>query len=67
MQSKRKSMVEALTSTAIGFGVLMSLTLYVLPAWGLHPTISDAWGITALYTAVSMIRCYLVRRWFDSA
>ena len=67
MQSRRQSIIEIITSTVIGFAVSMMVTFYLLPAWGLHPSVSDAWGITALYTGVSMVRSYLMRRWFNRA
>lgn len=65
MQSRSLSAVEAITSTAIGFGVSLALTFTVLPAFGYHVTASHAWGITAIYTAVSILRSYAVRRLFN--
>lgn len=65
MQSRSLSAVEAITSTAIGFGVSLALTYTVLPAFGYPVTAPDAWGITAIYTAASVLRGYLVRRLFN--
>ena len=59
------SAVEAVTSTAIGFAVSLALTFTVLPAFGYAVTAPDAWGITAIYTAVSIARSYAVRRMFN--
>jgi type IV secretory pathway protease TraF len=66
MQSRRLSAVEAIASTAIGFGVSLALTFTVLPAFGYHVTASHAWGITAIYTAASIGRGYIVRRVFNA-
>jgi len=64
MQPRRLSALEAVASTAIGFGVSLALTFTVLPAFGYHVTASHAWGITAVYTGASIIRSYAVRRLF---
>lgn len=67
MQSRRLSAFEAIASTAVGFGVSLALTFTVLPAFGYHVTAPDAWGITAIFTAASILRGYLVRRAFNAA
>lgn len=65
MQTRSLSAVEAVTSTAIGFAVSLALTFTVLPAFGYAVTAPDAWGITAIYTTVSIARSYAVRRMFN--
>lgn len=65
MQSRSVSAIEAAASTAIGFGISLALTFTVLPAFGYAVTGPDAWGITAIYTAVSIARSYAVRRLFN--
>jgi len=58
------SAIEAVTSTAAGFLVSLALTFTVLPAFGYPVTASHAWGITAIYTAASIVRGYIIRRLF---
>jgi hypothetical protein len=58
------SAIEAVTSTAAGFLVSLALTFTVLPAFGYPVTASHAWGITAIYTAASVLRGYIIRRLF---
>lgn len=65
MQSRRMSAVEAATSTAAGFIVSLGLTFTVLPAFGYAVTPSHGFGITAIYTAASVLRGYIVRRAFN--
>ncbi len=65
MQRRSLSAIEAVTSTAVGFGVSLALTFTVLPAFGYAVTAPDAWGITAIYTAASVLRAYVVRRAFN--
>lgn len=65
MQTRSMSAVEAVTSTAVGFAVSLALTFTVLPAFGYPVTAPHAWGITAIYTAASILRSYAVRRAFN--
>lgn len=65
MQPRSISALEAITSTAIGFAVSLVLTLTVLPAFGYDVTYSSATSITAIYTAASIARGYIVRRAFN--
>jgi len=62
--TRRLDLTEAITSTAAGFAVSLALTFWALPIWGLTPSPADALGITALYTAASIARGYVVRRMF---
>ena len=59
------SAIEAGTNTAVGFAVSLVLTFTVLPAFGYAVTAPHAWGITAIYTAASILRSYAVRRTFN--
>lgn len=66
MQSRSLSAAEAITSTAIGFGVSLALTFTMMPAFGYAVTAPHAWGITLIYTAASLLRGYAVRRAFNA-
>ena len=65
MQTRRMSAIEAIAGTAIGFFVSLALTFTVLPLFGYPVTATHAWGITAIYTAASITRSYVVRRAFN--
>lgn len=64
-QSRKMSAVEALTSTAIGYGVAVATNAVVLPAFGFPVSVGQSFVIGAIFTAVSLARGYLVRRLFD--
>lgn len=66
MQSRSISLMEATAGTAIGFAVSLAITFTVLPAFGYEVTATDAWGITTIYTAASIVRSYAVRRAFNA-
>ena len=67
MQRRGMSALEAVVSTAAGFLVSLALTFTVLPVFGYAVTAGHAWGITAIYTAASLLRGYIVRRLFNAA
>lgn len=65
-QSRLGSLVEACFGTAIGFFVSMVLAIIVYPIFGHAFTLTQNIGITAIFTIASVIRTYVVRRWFNS-
>lgn len=66
-QSRRASAAETLASTAIGFAVSWAATPLILAAFGYRAGAGTAFGITAVYTALSLARGYVVRRVFNRA
>ena len=66
MQTKKQSFIESLTSTTIGIIIGIVLNLTVLPIFGYPVSLSDSLWISVIFTAVSVIRSYIIRRWFNS-
>jgi len=64
VQSRRDSFVESWTNIFVGIGIGYGLNITVLPAFGYDVTYADATGLTAIYTAVSFARSYVLRRIF---
>lgn len=65
MQTRLQSGIETVTSTAVGFGVSWLATLIVLPWFGHRPSVADGFGITLVFTVLSLIRGYVLRRAFN--
>jgi len=65
MQSRRMSAVEAIANVAIGYLVAVAANVVILPLFGLHPSAFDSLAIGALFTAVSLVRSYALRRLFN--
>jgi len=65
-QSRRMSLLEALTNVAIGYGVAVVTQIAVFPLFGLEVSLSDNLAIGGLFTLVSIARSYAVRRLFDA-
>ena len=65
MQSRRHSLFESIANVAIGYGVALGSQLAVFPMFGIHVPLTDNLAIGAWFTAISLARSYLVRRWFN--
>ena len=66
MQSKKQSLIESLTSTTIGIIIGIVLNLTILPIFGYPVSLSDSLWISLIFTAISVVRSYVVRRIFNS-
>ena len=64
-QSKRMSMIESLTNVAVGYGVAVSAQILVFPLFGLEVALVDNLAIGAIFTGISIVRSYTLRRVFE--
>jgi hypothetical protein len=60
------SAVESVTNVAVGFGVAVATQALVFPLFGIHATMGEHLAIGALFTVVSVIRSYVLRRFFEA-
>jgi hypothetical protein len=66
MQSVRHTVLEVLISTGAAFIISALLQHFVVnPLWHLQSSASDSIGITVLFTVVSLVRSYILRRIFN--
>jgi hypothetical protein len=65
MQSKIMSAVEASTNVLIGYLVSVAANLVILPLFGYNVTVADSFAIGLAFTAVSLVRSYILRRVFN--
>ena len=66
MQTKKWSMIETLVSVGIGWLIGVILNMLVLPLFDYDVSLTDGVLISIIFTAVSVIRSYIIRRWFNS-
>lgn len=66
-QSKRGSLVEALINTAIGFSINYCANLLIFPLFGMYISPANNILLGILYTVISVVRGYVVRRWFNAS
>jgi len=64
-QSRTLSAVEAVTNVAVGWLVALSTQLAVFPLLGLHVSLGQNLTLSSVFTAVSLVRSYLLRRLFE--
>ncbi len=65
MQSRLGSLVESLANVAIGYGVAVGAQLLVFPLFGVVIPLSSNLAIGIIFTLVSLVRSYLLRRLFN--
>ena len=64
-QSRRGSLIEALINTAIGFSINYFANLLIFPLFGMHISMTANLVLGMLYTIISVVRGYVIRRWFN--
>ena len=64
-QSKKQSVIESVTQTLIGLGTSIVVQLIIYPLLGIPVSFKQNLIITAIFFVVSIIRGYLVRRFFN--
>ena len=65
-QTRKMSAVETVASTAIGFGVALATQRVVFPLFGIIVPVEHDMLIASIFTTVSIIRGYVVRRVFNA-
>lgn len=64
-QSRAHSALEAVTNVAVGYGVAIATQAAVFPLFGLHASTGQHLAIGAIFTVVSLVRSYALRRVFN--
>ena len=64
-QTRRMSLIEATVNVAVGYGLAVLTQLVVFPWFGLPARVTDAMALGAVFTVVSVIRAYVLRRLFE--
>ena len=65
-QSRRMSMVEAVTNVVLGYALAVVTQTVVFPWFGLHPSLGENLALGGIFTAISLIRGYALRRLFEA-
>ena len=64
-QTKLGSMIESIMNIVFGFGVAVLTNCIVLPWFGMSCSLRQSLGIGAIFTVVSFVRSYALRRMFN--
>ena len=65
MQTRKGSLVESCVNIAIGYGVALLSQIIIFPVFGIHVPLSTNIWIGVWFTAISLVRSYIVRRVFN--
>lgn len=64
-QSRRMSLVEAATNVIVGYALAFGMQIVVFPVFGIHIALGDQLSIGLAFTAISLVRGYVLRRLFE--
>ena len=64
-QSRRMSLIEAVTNVAVGYVLAIVTQIVVFPIFGLHTTLAQNLQMGAAFTGISIVRSFLLRRAFE--
>jgi len=65
-QSRLMSLVESLVNVLVGYGVAVATQIAVFPLFGLAVTVTENLLIGLIFTSVSVVRSYALRRGFEA-
>lgn len=65
MQSRISSLSESISNVIVGYGIAVGSQLIIFPLFGISIPLSHNFAIGLWFMAVSLVRCYLMRRIFN--
>ena len=65
-QSRIESLIEVVFNVSIGFCVSYAAWPFVAALYDIPYSHGQAFGITFIFTVLSITRSYVVRRWFNN-
>jgi hypothetical protein len=65
-QSRLSSFYESCINIIIGFTVNYFANLMIFPLFGFHISHSANFVMGCIYTGISLVRSYAIRRWFNA-
>lgn len=63
-QSRRMSLIEAASNVMVGYALAVATQILVFPWFGLQPSVKENLAIGAVFTILSLVRGYALRRFF---
>lgn len=61
-QSKLGSFIESMINILVGFWINFLANIWILPLFGFHITVAQNLQIGVIYTVISIVRSYVIRR-----
>ena len=63
--TKLGSIAEAWANIAVGFTINYCANLLIFPIFGMHISPGNNFLMGLIYTAISLVRSYVIRRYFN--
>lgn len=64
MQTRKHSAFESITNVVVGYLVAVFSQVLIFPLFGIHIPLGDNFLIGLWFTGISLVRSYIIRRWF---
>lgn len=65
-QTKLGSFIEAMINVIIGFTINYIANLCIFPLFGMHISMANNFYMGLIYTLISVVRSYAIRRFFNA-
>lgn len=64
-QSKFESAIESCANVAVGYLVALASQIAIFPLFDIYVPLTSNLAIGAWFTVISLVRSYVLRRWFN--
>jgi hypothetical protein len=64
-QTRRVSLVEAITNVIVGYALAVGMQIMVFPWFGLQASLGENLALGGVFTGISLLRGYALRRLFE--
>jgi hypothetical protein len=65
-QSRKHSIFESIANVILGYGIAIAAQVSIFPMFGIHLPLQENLKIGGAFTVVSLIRSYVLRRFFNA-
>lgn len=65
-QTRLGSLIETMVNIVIGFTINWTANMFIFPLFGFHISAGANFVLGLIYTVISVIRSYCIRRWFNA-
>lgn len=65
-QTRLGSLIEAIINVIIGFTINFTANMFIFPMFGFHITAGANFVLGLIYTVISVVRSYCIRRFFNA-
>ena len=65
-QTRAISLVESIANVFAGYGIAVATQILIFPVFGLHTTLAQNLQMGAVFTGISIVRSFVLRRLFEA-